>query len=113
MMAPHRVLFPAGGGWAIVTVGPIALDADFDLTRSPMGEVAEWHAHEMLFGFAAAMFAGYALTAMTSWPGKARLSPAGVATLVALWALARLSAAGVPGRTRSLPHRPLWRSWFS
>lgn len=97
MMAPHRILFPAGGIWAIVAVGPVALDTGFDPTRSPLGGLTKWHAHEMLFGFAAAMFAGYALTAMTSWPGKARLSPEGVATLVALWALARLSAAGALG----------------
>lgn len=97
MSAPHRVMFPAGGVWAIVAVGPVALDTGFDLARSPLGGVAAWHAHEMVFGFAAAMFAGYALTAMTSWPGTARLPPAGVALLVALWGLARLSAAGAFG----------------
>ena len=56
-----------------------------------------WHAHEMVFGFAAAMFAGYALTAMKNWPGTARLYPAELGALVALWGLARLSAAGALG----------------
>lgn len=98
MAAPHRVMFPAGGIWAIVAVGPIVGNTGLDVTQSPLGGVVAWHAHEMLFGFAGAMFAGYTLTAMTSWPGKPRLSPAGIVALVALWALARLSAAGAFGQ---------------
>lgn len=94
MAAPHRAMFSAGGSWAIVAVCAVAWDTGLDLTRSPLGGLAEWHGHEMVFGFAAAMFAGYALTAMTAWSSTARLSGAGVGVLVVLWALARLSAAG-------------------
>ena len=97
MAAPHLVFFPAGGIWAIVAVAPVAWETGLDLTRSPLGGLVGWHAHEMVFGFAAAMFAGYALTAMTNCPGKARLYPAELGALVALWGLARLSAAGAFG----------------
>lgn len=95
---PHRVLFLAGGFWAIVAVGPISWDTGIDLTRSPLGDLVAWHAHEMVFGFASAMFAAYALTAMTSWSANARLSPTGVTILVALWGLSRLAAAGTLGQ---------------
>ncbi|WP_127561348.1 NnrS family protein [Nioella ostreopsis] len=97
MTAPHRAMFLAGGSWAIVAVVAVAPETGFDLARSPLGGLSAWHAHEMAFGVAAALFAGYALTAMTSWPGRARLSSAGLAALVVLWVLARLSAAGALG----------------
>ncbi|MBA3909467.1 MAG: hypothetical protein C0524_06170 [Rhodobacter sp.] len=98
MAAPHQAMFLAGGAWAIVAVGLVSWDTGIELTRAPLGGLVAWHAHEMVFGFAAVMFAGYALTAMTSWPGQACLSSTGVAGLLALWALARLTVAGVFGQ---------------
>lgn len=98
MAAPHRAMFLAGGAWAIVAVGMVSWDTGIDLTRSPLSSLVAWHAHEMVFGFAAVMFAGYALTAMSSWPGNARLSVAKVTGLMALWALARLALTGALGQ---------------
>lgn len=98
MAAPHRAMFLTGGVWAIVAVGLATWDMGTDLTRAPLSDLVAWHAHEMVFGFAAVMFAGYALTAMTSWPGNATLSFTGVTGLLALWALARLTVAGAFGQ---------------
>jgi uncharacterized protein involved in response to NO len=55
------------------------------------GDVA-WHAHEMAFGFAAAVIAGFLLTAVPNWTGEPRLGRAALASLVALWLAGRLAA---------------------
>lgn len=90
-------MFLAGGIWAIVGVVLVGKETGIDLTHSPFGNRWAWHAHEMVFGFAAAMFAGYALTAMPSWSGGAQMSRLGVLLLLALWVFSRLTAAGAFG----------------
>src|SRR3546814_11308471 len=50
-----------------------------------------WHAHEMLFGFAAALIAGFALTAVENWTHAKSVSPGALAALTVLWVTARLS----------------------
>ena len=49
-----------------------------------------WHSHEMLFGFATAVIAGFLLTAVRNWTGLP--TPTGVllAMLAALWLVARV-----------------------
>jgi len=49
-----------------------------------------WHAHEMVFGFAAAAVAGFLLTAIPNWTGRMPLQGGPLATLVLLWAIGRL-----------------------
>ncbi len=51
-----------------------------------------WHSHEMIFGFAPAVMAGFLLTAARNWTGQP--TPAGVTLgmLAALWVLARVAA---------------------
>ncbi len=95
-------MFLAGATWAIVGVGLVGWDTGIDLTYSPFGNRWAWHGHEMVFGFAAAMFAGYALTAMPSWSNGARMSRRAVVLLVALWLLARLTAVGALGTDPAL-----------
>ncbi len=73
--------------WLAALRGAIALDV-------------AWHAHEMTFGFAAAVIAGFLLTAVPNWTGATRLAPAPLAALVALWLAGRAArwpalAAGV------------------
>ncbi len=57
-----------------------------------------WHAHEMLFGFAAAVIIGFLLTAGRVWTGLATPRGASLAALAGLWLAARVAAAapGVP-----------------
>jgi len=50
-----------------------------------------WHAHEMVFGFAAAAVAGFLLTAIPNWTGRMPLQSAPLAALVALWLAGRLA----------------------
>lgn len=49
-----------------------------------------WHAHEMLFGYAFAVIAGFLLTAVRVWAGKPTPTGAVLAGMAALWVLARL-----------------------
>ncbi len=49
-----------------------------------------WHIHEMLFGFVLAAVAGFLLTAIPNWTGRAPVSGAALATLFGLWALGRV-----------------------
>lgn len=55
-----------------------------------------WHAHEMLFGFAAAPIAGFLLTAGKAWTGLQTPRGAWLGVLVAVWLAARLAAFGAP-----------------
>lgn len=82
MSAPHRALFLTGGAWAIVAVALANWDTGFKIPKPPLGSLVAWHAYEMVFDFAAVMFAGYALTAMTSWRGKPTLSRLALAVLL-------------------------------
>ncbi len=52
-----------------------------------------WHAHEMVFGFAAAAIAGFLLTAVPNWTGALPLSGAPLVGLFLLWSTGRLAMA--------------------
>lgn len=49
-----------------------------------------WHAHEMLFGFTAAVFAGFLLTAITNWTSRSTAEGPLLGALVILWLGGRL-----------------------
>lgn len=55
-----------------------------------------WHAHEMLFGFAAAIIVGFLLTAGKAWTGLQTPRGSGLGALALLWLAARLAALGAP-----------------
>jgi len=48
-----------------------------------------WHAHEMLFGYAFAVIAGFLLTAVRVWTGRPTPTGAALAGIAALWVAAR------------------------
>jgi len=51
-----------------------------------------WHAHEMLFGYAFAVIAGFLLTAVRAWTGMPTPTGAALAAIAALWLGARVLA---------------------
>lgn len=61
------------------------------------------HGHEMIFGFAGAMCAGFVLTALPSWAGTPEIARRPLCLLVALWLLGRLAVA----EAASLPALPV------
>lgn len=52
-----------------------------------------WHAHEMIFGFAAAVIVGFLLTAGRNWTGLDTPAGGPLAALAALWLAGRLAMA--------------------
>lgn len=61
------------------------------LTPPPVaGGPVVWHAHELIFGFALAAVAGFALTAVPEFTGCVGATPAQLQALTGLWLLGRL-----------------------
>ena len=57
---------------------------------------AAWHAHEMVFGFAAAVLTGFLLTAARAWSGLATPTGWRLAALAGLWVAGRVLVATGP-----------------
>jgi len=77
----HRLFFPLAAGWAISALpGWILLRTRIGSDAGPIPPT--WHGHEMLFGFALTVVAGFLLT---------RTSRTGAWLLVATWLAARLA----------------------
>lgn len=55
-----------------------------------------WHTHEMVFGFAVAVVAGFLLTAIQTWTGLATPHGRSLQMLVLLWLAGRCAALGAP-----------------
>ncbi len=55
-----------------------------------------WHAHEMIFGFVAALCGGFILTALPSWAGTAAIHGRVLMLLVGAWGLGRAAILAAP-----------------
>ena len=55
-----------------------------------------WHAHEMVWGYLAAVIAGFLLTAIPNWTGRLPVAGPALALLVALWLAGRLALLLLP-----------------
>jgi uncharacterized protein involved in response to NO len=73
-----------------------------------------WHAHEMIFGVAAAVIAGFLLTAVPNWTGEPRIGRVALMSLVLLWLAGRIALwpalvgfAGAPGVALDLAFVPM------
>ncbi|MEQ8666478.1 MAG: NnrS family protein [Rhodospirillales bacterium] len=76
--------------WVLSLAGVIELDTF-------LAPVA-WHAHEMIFGMAAAAVAGFLLTAVPNWTGRLPVRGWPLAGLVAIWLAGRIAMVlNVPG----------------
>ncbi len=52
-----------------------------------------WHAHEMIFGYAAAVVAGFLLTAVRNWTGMDTATGNGLLLLLLIWLAGRFTSA--------------------
>ena len=66
------------------------------LAAEPYLAGVAWHAHEMVFGFAAAVLAGFLLTAARAWTGLATPTGWPLAALAGLWVAGRVLVATGP-----------------
>ncbi len=86
-----RPFFLCAGTWATLSLGlwlghlilgwPLAADYG----------AANWHAHELLFGYTSAALAGFMLTAIPNWTGRLPVSGGPLMALVALWVAGRIA----------------------
>ncbi|MBP0590073.1 NnrS family protein [Paraburkholderia sp. LEh10] len=88
-----RPLYLAGAGFAALALGVwllvlagVPVMGNYLLKLDPIG----WHAHEMVFGFAGAVVAGFLLTAVRAWTGIPTTSHRVLAALALLWFGARV-----------------------
>ncbi len=90
LSAGFRPFFLLSAGWAALAV-PLWLafyaGAGAVPTRLPP---PVWHAHEMIFGYAAATVAGFMLTAIPNWTGRMPLQGTPLAALAGLWIAGRV-----------------------
>ncbi|MBV9153847.1 MAG: NnrS family protein [Alphaproteobacteria bacterium] len=70
---------------------PVWVAVVFGWLRLPVGMEVSWHAHQMVYGFAAAGLAEFLLTAVPSWTGAPARRGAPLIALAALWLAARIA----------------------
>ena len=94
---PFFLLAP--GMAALAAIGWIAVLRGAVVVRGPLAGV-DLHVHEMVFGFIAAVIAGFLLTAVKNWTGRTPASPRVLGVLVAAYLIGRVAvvaeAAGAP-----------------
>jgi len=91
LSAGFRPFFLAASVWAAVAI-PLWLEIySGRATLQTLLQPTVWHAHEMVFGFAAATVAGFLLTAIPNWTGRMPLQGGPLAFLVGLWAIGRIA----------------------
>jgi uncharacterized protein involved in response to NO len=89
--AGFRPFFLLAALWAAISV-PLWLlifAGEVQLASALLPSV--WHVHEMVFGYGAAVVAGFLLTSIPNWTGRMPLQGRPLATLVALWIAGRVA----------------------
>src|SRR6516225_6906219 len=86
-----RPFFLLGSVYAGVMIplwlGAFAGELDLSNAFAPR----DWHVHEMLFGYVAAILGGFLLTAVPNWTGQLPLQGSPLLTLVLIWLAGRLA----------------------
>lgn len=86
-----RPFFLGAGAFGLLsmTIWIGAVTLGWDIGGVSYGAV-NWHAHELLFGYATAALAGFMLTAIPNWTGRLPVSGSPLLMLVLLWLLGRV-----------------------
>lgn len=86
-----RPLFLAASLWATLALALWIFVLTQGLTLPSRFSPVDWHAHEMLFGFIPAAIAGFLLTAIPNWTGRAPVRGLPLIGLVVLWVAGRIA----------------------
>ncbi|MBV1699688.1 MAG: NnrS family protein [Hyphomicrobiales bacterium] len=91
LSAGFRPFFLLAAFWAAVAIPIwlIVLTGQYQLP-SKLSPVV-WHVHEMIFGYGAAVVAGFLLTAIPNWTGRMPLQDGPLVLLLALWMAGRFA----------------------
>jgi uncharacterized protein involved in response to NO len=87
-----RPLYLAAGGFAALAIALWTAQVAGWISVSYLSH-PYWHAHEMIFGYALAVIAGFLFTAVRNWTGLPTPEGGRLAAIVALWLAGRLFAA--------------------
>ncbi|WP_341677831.1 NnrS family protein [Niveibacterium sp. SC-1] len=87
-----RPLYLLGAAWAAAAV-PLWLLQLWGVLPAGGLPALYWHAHEMIFGFAAAIIVGFLFTAGRNWTGLDTPKGLHLAAIAALWLVGRIALA--------------------
>lgn len=91
LQGSFRMLFVGSATWALIVtmlwLGALTGRWTLPTAMAPLA----WHQHEMLFGYLAAVIAGFLSAAAPNWTGRPVVTGWPVAVFVGLWAAARLT----------------------
>jgi uncharacterized protein involved in response to NO len=97
-----RPFFLGAALWAIVALALFIGSLMGAWELAPGYGALAWHGHEMLFGYASGVVAGFLLTAVPNWTGRLPVAGWRLALLFALWGIGRLAFLAI-GATGALP----------
>lgn len=86
-----RPFFLAGALWAVVAVMLWLPQYFGELTLPNAFQPLDWHAHEALFGYVAAIVTGFLLTAVPNWTGRLPLRGRPLLLLLGVWMAGRVA----------------------
>lgn len=84
-----RPFFLAASIWSAGALGLWILILTTGWSLPSRFSPVDWHVHEMLFGFVPAAIAGFILTAIPNWTGRAPVRGRALAALLVLWLAGR------------------------
>jgi len=88
-----RPFFLLAGIWAPLSMGLFIAMFQGRIALPTAFDAVAWHYHELLFGYVAAVLAGFALTAIPNWTGRLPLQGAPLLALVLFWLAGRVAVA--------------------
>ena len=86
-----RPFFLVAGAWAAFGILFWLPQYNGTLTLSANFSALDWHIHEMLYGYTAAVIGGFLLTAIPNWTGRLPVSGVPLAALALLWLAGRVA----------------------
>ncbi len=84
-----RPFFLAAGLWAAAAIAVWPPFFSGEITIPTAFPPLDWHVHEMIYGFGAAVIAGFLLTAVPNWTGRPPVAGRALVALAALWLAGR------------------------
>lgn len=88
-----RPFFLGGAVWALLAMALWLATLTGTLTLPIRLDPVSWHAHEFLYGYLGAVIAGFLLTAVPNWTGRAPIIGWPLGGLFLLWLLGRAAIA--------------------
>jgi len=89
-----RPFFFGGAVWAALGILLWLPQYFGELSLPTMLSPLDWHIHEMIYGYVAAIVTGFLLTAIPNWTGRLPVNGYPLAGLAALWLAGRVAIAG-------------------